>query len=418
MAITILSLTSDTFSINGVSYSSIFQPLKVGADYISIYNAFDSRTQILGSTHFSEFVIDGNSYGTQALTMAALLPVVYRVVGGGGGGSGEWGLITGILSAQTDLQAALDGKMSVGTFAAWADITGKPTTLAGYGITDAFTSDEADALYLPIAGTAVNSAKLAGYSLSTDSGASTVVLRNSVGDINARLFRSEYDVANASIGYIMTQVDTDTNNFIRPSTPAQFRAAVTDAQYLTIGGTAANSQLLDSIDSTQFLRSDTADSKTSGDLVFNDNVQLQFGTSNDSRIFSSGSNTYLDLIVGNLYIRNNTTTKFTFDRTAGNLTATGNINAAGFFETSLREVKENIRPYDLSALDIIMDTDIVRFDKKDGSAVNKIGLIIDESHPDFANEEQNAVDIYKTLFLAVKAIQELTIEVEYLRQKI
>lgn len=60
---------------------------------------------------------------------------------------------------------------------------------------------------------------------------SKVVARNSSGDINARLFRSEYDITNATIGYIMTQVDTASNNYIKPSTPAQFRAAVTDGIY-------------------------------------------------------------------------------------------------------------------------------------------------------------------------------------------
>ena len=66
----------------------------------------------------------------------------------------------------------------------------------------------------------------------TASTVSTVVARNSVGDINVRLLRSEYDSTNATIGYIMTQVDTASNNYVRPSTPAQFRAAVTDSHYV------------------------------------------------------------------------------------------------------------------------------------------------------------------------------------------
>jgi len=76
----------------------------------------------------------------------------------------------------------------------------------------------------------------------TASSGSTTVRRDSSGDINVRLVRSEYDSTNASIGYIMTQVDTASNNYIRPSTPAQVRAG--------LGFAAA----------TSFLRSDTADS--------------------------------------------------------------------------------------------------------------------------------------------------------------
>jgi hypothetical protein len=60
----------------------------------------------------------------------------------------------------------------------------------------------------------------------TASTASTVVKRDSAGDINARLFRSEYDSTNANIGFIMTQINTGTNNYIRPSTLAQVRTSL------------------------------------------------------------------------------------------------------------------------------------------------------------------------------------------------
>jgi hypothetical protein len=72
----------------------------------------------------------------------------------------------------------------------------------------------------------------------------TIVSRDGLGDINARLFRSEFDGANPNIGYIMTQVDTESNNYIRPSTPAQFRAAVTDGVYLPVAGNAASATKL------------------------------------------------------------------------------------------------------------------------------------------------------------------------------
>ena len=80
--------------------------------------------------------------------------------------------------------------------------------------------------------TNLNADLLDGYHANSASTASTIALRDSSGDINARLFRSEYDGTNASVNYIMTQIDTTSNNYIRPSTPAQFRAGVTDAYYL------------------------------------------------------------------------------------------------------------------------------------------------------------------------------------------
>ncbi len=72
----------------------------------------------------------------------------------------------------------------------------------------------------------LNAGRLDGHALTTASTGSTVVERDSSGDIHARLFRSEYDSTNSSIGYIMTQVDTASNNYVRPSTPAQVRSTL------------------------------------------------------------------------------------------------------------------------------------------------------------------------------------------------
>ncbi|KAF1719804.1 tail fiber domain-containing protein [Pseudoxanthomonas wuyuanensis] len=62
----------------------------------------------------------------------------------------------------------------------------------------------------------------------TTSNASKIVARDASGDIHARLFRSEYASLNANIGAIMTQVNAGgaTDNYIRPSTPAQVKAAL------------------------------------------------------------------------------------------------------------------------------------------------------------------------------------------------
>ena len=110
---------------------------------------------------------------------------------------------------------------------------------------------------------------LDGLNLTSSSTGSTVAARDSAGDLHARLFRSEYDVTNGSIGFIMTQIDTDSNNYIRPSTPAQFRTAVTDGYYLS--NTAENAigrfediylddQLISTDDVNTYLQFDAADS--------------------------------------------------------------------------------------------------------------------------------------------------------------
>lgn len=91
-----------------------------------------------------------------------------------------------------------------------------------------------------------------GYHAAEASTVSTVAVRNSSGDINARLFRSEYDTTNATVGYIMTQIDTVSNNYIRPTTPAQFRSAVTDGVYLPVAGQAADSDTVDGFHATAY----------------------------------------------------------------------------------------------------------------------------------------------------------------------
>ena len=67
--------------------------------------------------------------------------------------------------------------------------------------------------------------------------------------------------------------------------------------------TFENANKLDNLDSTQFLRSDAADVKTSGTLNFSDDVKLTLGTSDDLEIYHNGSNSYIDNTTGSLYLR-------------------------------------------------------------------------------------------------------------------
>ena len=51
---------------------------------------------------------------------------------------------------------------SIDVVLSWTNITGKPTTVSGYGITDVYTKTESDSLYLGITAQAADSAKLGG----------------------------------------------------------------------------------------------------------------------------------------------------------------------------------------------------------------------------------------------------------------
>ena len=135
----------------------------------------------------------------------------------------------------------------------------------------------------------------------TASTANTVVKRDGSGDIKVRLVRSEYDSTNASIGFIMTQVDTASNNYIRPSTPTQLRSA------LNVANGATN------VTNTNQLTNGAGYVTSSGNTVI--------GT--DSDINTSGAT-----IIDNLYMTDGVITSHgTRTLTLANLGYTGATNA-------------------------------------------------------------------------------------------
>ena len=88
-------------------------------------------------------------------------------------------------------------------------------------------------------------------------------------------------------------------------------------------GKAADSELLDGIDSGSFLRSDINEAKTAGYLRFDDGIETRYGTGSDSRLRFDGSNTIFNLIAGDLLVHDNGVLRHTFGRTTGDLTITG-----------------------------------------------------------------------------------------------
>ena len=149
--------------------------------------------------------------------------------------------------------------------------------------------------YLGISAKAADSELLDGYNASEARAGSTVVIRTPDSDIKARLLRSEYTPTNPTVNYVMTQVTpgVDTDNYVRSSTPEQFRAAVTDGVYLSIGGKSADSELLDGVDSAAYKRNDyNVDINVGGDadtyypVTFTSGAQYSFGTYSISRNYS------------------------------------------------------------------------------------------------------------------------------------
>lgn len=90
------------------------------------------------------------------------------------------------------------------------------------------------------------------------------------------------------------------------------------------------------------------------------------------------------------------------------------IVATSFYESSLRKFKTNIRPYEREALDVVNEINVVTFDRRDSDIKNKIGVIADDSPKDILSKTGEEVDLYKTIFVLTKAVQELNNKIKHL----
>lgn len=74
----LISTVSDKyFSLDGIQFARIYQPLSQGSTSIGIYNMFDTRQQLQNSIEYNEISIDGTVYSSQEDAIEAILDVVY-----------------------------------------------------------------------------------------------------------------------------------------------------------------------------------------------------------------------------------------------------------------------------------------------------------------------------------------------------
>ena len=207
-------------------------------------------------------------------------------------------------------------------------------------------------------------------------------------------------------------------------TPPDLSSFITSAD----GGDAAT---LDSLDSTQFLRSDAADEKTSGNLTLNDNVRLLLGTSGgESELYSDGTNTYWELNADkDLYITDDGTNRFLFDGSVGDFHADGDVIA---FSTSVSDerLKDDIAPVE-NAVDKIKRLDGVTFTRKHNGekSAGVIAQQLEKILPEAVKEKALPLitgsedELYKTVeydalhAILIEAVKELTKRIEDLENK-
>ena len=130
--------------------------------------------------------------------------------------------------------------------------------------------------------------------------------------------------------------------------------------------TNVNATTLDTIDSGSFLRSDAADTKTSGDLSFDDNIKANFGTGSDLEIYHDGNHSIIKdggtgnliLMTSDISIVNSGNTEYMIhaiednqvelyfngskklETTTSGVTVTGTLNASGIITAEAGAIAE------------------------------------------------------------------------------
>ena len=152
-----------------------------------------------------------------------------------------------------------------------------------------------------------------------------------------------------------------------------------------------------------------------GQVKFNDNVHLDFGTGNDAEIYHNGSHLYFDMNADDDIIfrdgNNSNATRFTFDTSSGNFTATGNITA--YSDAAL---KSDITTID-NALEKVSNLRGVFFNKDGERGTGVVAQEVQKVIPEavFEGGEYLSVAYGNLVGVLVEAIKDLKTQVEELK---
>lgn len=293
---------------------------------------------------------------------------------------------------------------------------------------DAYTKSQSDARYLGITSKAADSDKLDGH----DSSYFLAAAAKAVDSDKLDGHDSSYFLAATAKAADSDKLDNlDSSQFVRSDTADSISGVLTfSARPAFNGGTTGvnspftvdstyvvanlNADLLDGVQGSSFLRSDTADQKTSGNLTFNDNIKIGFGTSDgEGTLYSNGTATYWDFGADkDLIMRDVTATRFTFDISSGSFISTGNITAAAFFESSDITLKENIQP-----IGGIFKT----FNFKDNPIQKRYGVIAQEveiDNPELVQTNKEGLKSVNYIDLLIKTVAEQQLIIDELKDDI
>jgi hypothetical protein len=183
-----------------------------------------------------------------------------------------------------------------------------------------------------------------------------------------------------------------------------------------LGGTSGDTILLRGNAMTH----DGWTAQADGHIRMNDSKHMRFGDGGDVELFFSGTHFYMDLNSGgnNFYIRDGSTTRFTFDD-AGHFTATGNVTAY-----SDRRLKDDIQPIEgaLEKVGTLSGNTYQRNDLLDkdperryaGVIAQEVEVVLPEAVSD-SEDGTKTVDYNAVIALLVESIKELKAEIDELK---
>lgn len=487
------SVSAVVFSLNGKSYPKIYQPLALGSENLALVNIYDTRQKLFNNLKFDEVQVSGIVATSQADAMSKLVAVTYSnsaSVVEGLQSIDEKGQANGYVplngSSQIDgqyLPSYVDDVLEFANAAAfpatgeagklyvdkasnlvsrWSGSTYIQVGGAGagdvesvFGRTGIITAQAGDysSFYLGLGAKAADANLLDGLNSTqflrkdisdTMSGVLTVNasggqilnLKGTLNGVSNSAFLAFLDGSNTRQGWIGYGADNNSdmylfNQIAGNSLRLREGGGSNDLLYSYSGGNGSlwhdgkDALLINQPDATNNVIGNNkgliiqnslgATFGTKAEIIFrNGNVQNTAVISSAYSTFSSGQYGG-ELIFSTKRAGVDSQPVERARLTHNGFTVTGNVTAGAFYESSLRSLKTNIKPFEKSALDIVSSSKIYTFDKKDGTGKDKIGVMIDESPKELANEDGDKVDIYKALFVAYKAIQELRDEIKTLK---
>lgn len=113
------------------------------------------------------------------------------------------------------------------------------------------------------------------------------------------------------------------------------------------------------------------------------------------------------------------TADFWYNGNTSKVVMNKSIECPGFYVSSSRTVKENIRLTTVSGEDLINSVNVVDFNYIDDEThAPKVGFIAEDTNPLFSTQEQKSMDSANCIGILMKAVQELSTKVKNLTEKL